>query len=972
MKLKFSLFLLFYLAISIVSAKPLDYQLGITIDPVNQQLAGRAIITAQSDMSVQLSVAGLQNVEVAGYKTVINNQLIALDLQSEQTLTIDYTVNASNESGHFIDENNVFLTKKWYPQPNRLAFYQLSAQLPQDFIAVSEYETCEVEQSAEQNTFYFNFPHVLENIHLIASKNFAVKKEKLGDINIEAYFFKQDIALADKYLEHSKRYLAMYNKMLTPYPYKRFAIVENIFPTGYAMPTFTLLGQHVLKLPFIVESSLGHEILHSWFGNSVFNNFEQGNWVEGITTYLADHYYKELENQGHDYRKTLLINYAAYVDENNTLAVKDFVYRNNRVESAVGYNKSAMIFHMLRQQFGDEKFFAAVKHFLKENIFKVATWQDIQTAFEKVTETDLQTFFTQWITRKDIPKISVEDAHFFVAQGQIIVEFTVLQHTEKPYYFKLPVTVYSDSDVDTVLLDIDKAQQTLRLTLDTPPTKVVIDENYDVMRHLTAAESPPVLANILYSDKAIAVFEKAQTEIYQPLITGLGITDIETKQEVKLTEIRDNDLIVAADHPIVDLLFAGHTFTDDDVQLRIYKNPYNTQKYILLVKANNVQQIEKVSRKLSHYGKYSQLAFNDGKNTQKQLLDAVNGITILSHPPAYVVQPDKTVTLNTILPNLVDNRIIYVGEQHDQFAHHLNQLAVIKYLHDNGHKVAIGLEMFQRPYQQALDEYVGEMSDEKTFLEESHYFTKWRFDYNLYKPIIDYAKKAGLPLIALNIEGEVNSQVAQMGIAELEKDHQLHLPQSMDFSIANYRHDLQTVFSFHQKMAHGHANFDHFLQAQTVWDEMMAQSIDEFLQTNPKHKMVVLAGNGHLRYKYGIPKRVYRRNGEPYVVILQDDILDESIADYVLMTETIKGKTAPKLGIMLEEIEDGITVIDVMQDSPAAQINLQPDDFILTINEQPIETLFDLKYSLFYLEKGQTVTITILRDGEEIVQDITF
>jgi S1-C subfamily serine protease len=90
------------------------------------------------------------------------------------------------------------------------------------------------------------------------------------------------------------------------------------------------------------------------------------------------------------------------------------------------------------------------------------------------------------------------------------------------------------------------------------------------------------------------------------------------------------------------------------------------------------------------------------------------------------------------------------------------------------------------------------------------------------------------------------------------------------------------------------------------------------------------------------------------------------------MTESVEGKTAPKLGIMIEVIENGITVIDVMKDSPAAKIGLQPDDLITALNEQTIETMFDLKYSLFYLEEGETVPITILRDGKEIVQDITF
>ncbi|NIR14150.1 MAG: M1 family metallopeptidase, partial [Desulfobacterales bacterium] len=66
--------------------------------------------------------------------------------------------------------------------------------------------------------------------------------------------------MAARYLAYSKKYLEMYEEMLGPYPFQRFAVVENILPTGYGMPTFTLLGRQVLKLPFIPETSLGHEV----------------------------------------------------------------------------------------------------------------------------------------------------------------------------------------------------------------------------------------------------------------------------------------------------------------------------------------------------------------------------------------------------------------------------------------------------------------------------------------------------------------------------------------------------------------------------------------------------------------------------------------------------------------------------------------------------------------------------------------
>ena len=70
------------------------------------------------------------------------------------------------------------------------------------------------------------------------------------------------------------RYVAMYSKLLGAYPYSKFALVENFWETGYGMPSFTLLGSKVIRLPFILTSSYPHEILHNWFGNGIYVDSE--------------------------------------------------------------------------------------------------------------------------------------------------------------------------------------------------------------------------------------------------------------------------------------------------------------------------------------------------------------------------------------------------------------------------------------------------------------------------------------------------------------------------------------------------------------------------------------------------------------------------------------------------------------------------------------------------------------------------
>ncbi|MEW6674409.1 MAG: M1 family aminopeptidase [Nitrospirota bacterium] len=153
---------------------------------------------------------------------------------------------------------------------------------------------------------------------------YKVVNERFRDIDIYAYFFPEEATLASTYIEYTKKYLELYEGLIGRYPYRRFSIVEGILPEGYSMPTFTLLGQDVVSLPFIVETSLGHEILHQWFGNLVYIDYKNGNWAEGITTYLSDHLYEEQKGKGWEYRKKILIDYKSYVAPEKETPLKDF------------------------------------------------------------------------------------------------------------------------------------------------------------------------------------------------------------------------------------------------------------------------------------------------------------------------------------------------------------------------------------------------------------------------------------------------------------------------------------------------------------------------------------------------------------------------------------------------------------------------------------------------------------------------
>jgi uncharacterized iron-regulated protein len=213
--------------------------------------------------------------------------------------------------------------------------------------------------------------------------------------------------------------------------------------------------------------------------------------------------------------------------------------------------------------------------------------------------------------------------------------------------------------------------------------------------------------------------------------------------------------------------------------------------------------------------------------------------------------------------------VVYLGETHDRAADHAAQLAIIQTLHDRQPNLAIGLEMFQRPYQSVLDAYVADQITETQLRQKTEYDKRWGFDWELYAPILRYAKAQKIPLIALNTPQEVTRKVSRQGLASLNWADRRFIPPLSEIRTTPdaYRKMLADIFtSMHPAgKTTDPTRFDRFFQAQVLWDETMADRITQI----PHRPIVVLVGQGHLVYRYGIPDRVdRRRSGLNQIVIL--------------------------------------------------------------------------------------------------------
>ena len=546
-----------------------------------------------------------------------------------------------------ISEKGVYLSGSsyWLPWFNdSLITFDLRVTAPEKWHSVSQGKRITDSEADGKNICEWHSPEPMDEAYLISAE-FHQYKIKQGNVNLYAYLRTPEDSLAMKYLNTTGQYLEMYNRLIGPFPYSKFALIENFWETGYGMPSFTLLGSKVIRFPFILHSSYPHELLHNWWGNSVFVNYEKGNWCEGITVYLADHLIKEQRKQGVEYRRTTLQGYTNYVNDENEFPAAEFTARYDASSSAIGYGKVMMMFHMLRQQFGDDIFRQSLQDFYRNNKFKKASFSDVRKSFETVSGTDLSAFFDQWISRKGAPKLKLENAAVTGTGDMFQLKFELIQtQPGTPYKLSIPAAVYLDGEenVKLIHLDMTEKSQSYAYTFSQKPLRIDIDPYFDVFRRLASEEIPPSLSNLLGSDSILIVLPEKDAAGNKAHYEKLAKTWASGREDsvsiISAEEIQtlpsDKDIwlfgwdnrfkhVVGEALASYDSTMRSNAVTINHEQIDrkensivlAVKNPENKSRMIVFVSSDNGNAFPGLGRKLPHYGKYSYLAFTGDEPT---------------------------------------------------------------------------------------------------------------------------------------------------------------------------------------------------------------------------------------------------------------------------------------------------------------------------------------------------------------------
>lgn len=632
-----------------VAARPAGIQslhqdLGIQLDPIARTLRGTAQIRMEGSGRTRLALHGDLIVEdllldgehlgpASGREGAVQVWWLELSGSGVHRVTLRYAgpLAALPEADHrdtlqglapMAGTAGSYLPggSGWYPVIGEHPFtYRVDLELPAGQRGLVPGRLVAEQADAAGYRARYEFSHPAEGIDLMAGP-YEVQERMMArpggtPVRLRTWFHPELHDLAQDYLQAVESYIRLYSERIGAYPFDEFSVVSSPLPTGFGMPTLTYLGIDVLRLPFIKSTSLGHEVLHNWWGNGVYVDYERGNWCEGLTTFMADYYYKERESAqaARAMRQDWLRDFAAVAPDQD-FPLREFTSRTHGTSQIVGYHKAAYVFLMLRDLVGTPTFDASLRRFWRDHQFRRASWDDLRRAFEQESGRNLAVFFAQWIDRPSAPEVRIASARARTDTGGSRVEVGIEQ-SPPAYALQVPIDLVGAGAQRTELVAIDALRETASLDTLFRPESVALDPDLRLFRRLDPRALPPILRQVML-DPSTALVVASQDAAVSDAARALAARLLDTGPQ---PDTGGQPLLIIGLEKDVDRLLAARSLPPRPEILgttgtaQVWTSRQIDGKALVVVSARDAGSLLALQRPLPHYGRQSWLVFEGAK-----------------------------------------------------------------------------------------------------------------------------------------------------------------------------------------------------------------------------------------------------------------------------------------------------------------------------------------------------------------------
>ncbi|HMZ51909.1 MAG TPA: M1 family aminopeptidase, partial [Candidatus Sumerlaeota bacterium] len=437
-----------------------------------------------------------------------------------------------------IGTEGVYLTGSWYPnvRDRNSLQYVLDLNKPEGVLIVAN--GIEISGTDEHRAVWKSTTP--QDAIILVGGPHEIHRATHNDVEISVHLKPSQAPHAEGMIKAVKGYIDRYEPLLGPLPVKQYRVVDNFFSSGFAFSGFTLLSSVVIDMGERSQSTHGyvdHEFVHTWFGCGVHVDGSDGNWCEALTSYCTNHYGFVLDGNpagARTYRRNSIHDFSQIKpNEDKSLATFGSFKGANRT---IGYNKGAMVFHMLAEEIGTDAFFGALRRMNFRETGNHASWKTLQNYFEGASGRDLDWFFDQWVRNAGAPKLKLEEAHWDEGTKQVVV---TLQEVSR-FRAKLPVMmVYSDDRQESKTTTLNRDSNKVIISgVSMKPNAIMLDPDYDVMRRVDIEELIPTTSAARKGDSLIVIHDETERD---PLNSYIGLYDSSYAKKTKrvVTNLHD-------------------------------------------------------------------------------------------------------------------------------------------------------------------------------------------------------------------------------------------------------------------------------------------------------------------------------------------------------------------------------------------------------------------------------------------------